>query len=118
MKQMKQHLSEVLLNLQWGFVFMFCTVFGVAANEALVRIKTNSSARMSNIHAKVILALFVCYLAHNIYEYYGYDKRFENAFIALCAFLHYPIASYLRKEFVPMLVKIALGALNGKDKNG
>lgn len=97
--------TDFILQLQWAFMFIFSSIGGVIANEAYLIIRNNNHRKWNNIYAKIILALFVCFIVHTIYDMKKLEPKFESCVLAIAGFLHYPLGSYIRKDFLPTLGK-------------
>lgn len=113
-----RYLTDFILMLQFAFMFTFSSIGGVVANEALMRIKNHNHKKWNNITARIILALFVCYIVHGAYTLKKYEPKWESFVLALAGFMHYPIGVYLRRDFLPMLGRWAIDLLKGGKKDG
>jgi curved DNA-binding protein CbpA len=109
---LKQHLTEILLASQWAFMFLFSVIGGVISNEAYLIVKNPNHKKWHNIFYKIIIGLFVCSLAHLFYVWKKWDLFYEYGFIALCGFMHFPLAGYIIKDLFPMLGKLTIDLIN------
>lgn len=110
-KMEKYETIQLLLTFKWIFIFVFCTGFGVLANESFLILKNPGHKKWHNIFLKLYVAVFVCILVHGVYTFKGWDPNFEYIPLLLASFLHQQVILWLRYTFWPMVSKLIVHSL-------
>lgn len=103
-----------LLKNPFYFVFPFCIIFGVLANESWLKLKYPDRNFYEGLFLKFIVSTFVCILVHSIYSWRKYDKEYEYLPLLLASFLYSYIVNWINTSLFPILTKLFVNILTKK----
>ena len=100
----KKDLFQFLVANQKMFVFFFCVIFGVIAQESYQMLK-NENSTIKKFLPKSVVALFVCLLANGFLQESAFLNKFYPWVIMALAFLHRPASDWIMTDLLPFLSK-------------
>lgn len=100
----KKDLIEFLTANQKMFVFFFCVLFGVVAQESYQMLK-NEGSTVKKFLPKSIVALFVCLLASGFLQENEFLNKYYPFVIMGLAFLYRPASDWIMTDLLPFLSK-------------
>ncbi len=98
----EKEMLDLLFLSQKGVVFAFCVIFGFAAREAYQSLKQNYKFRRAI--PKLILSFFICIISIPFINNHPVAKTYFPICILLISFLYMPIADFIAKDLLPMVV--------------
>lgn len=100
----KKDLFQFLVANQKMFVFFFCVIFGVIAQESYQMLK-NEKSTIKKFLPKSVVALFVCLLASGFLQESEFLNKYHPWVIMALAFLHRPASDWIMTDLLPFLSK-------------
>lgn len=119
MQMNDKEMLDLLFLSQKGIIFAFFVIFGFAAGEAYQSLKTQANYKFKKAIPKLILSFFVCVICIPLINRNEFAKEYFPICIGLISFLYMPIANFLAKDFLPMLIeKLLKQKKENQDQNG
>lgn len=101
----KKDLIEFLTTNQKMFVFFFCVLFGVIAQESYQILKNENRSTIKKFIPKSIVALFVCVLVSGFLQENKFLNKYYPFVIMGLAFLYRPASDWIMTDLLPFLSK-------------